>query len=643
MKSLIELAEIREKMKKSIILREGQKGSDVKAEDGIRAHVLCCGGTGCTSSGSPKIQAAFESEIKKNGLEKEIKVIQTGCFGLCALGPVVIVYPDGTFYSHVTEEDVTEIVSEHLLNGRIVDRLVYNDVGDVDADAVEGAHSSLNDTIFYKSQYRLALRNCGVIDPENINEYIARDGYMALGKVLTEMTPDQVIETVLASGIRGRGGAGFPTGMKWKFASGNRGNVQKYVCCNADEGDPGAFMDRSVLEGDPHALIEAMAIAGYAIGADQGYVYVRAEYPIAVKRLQIAIDQAKEMGLLGDNIFGAGFKFDLGIRLGAGAFVCGEETALMTSIEGNRGEPRPRPPFPAVKGLFGKPTILNNVETYANIPQIILNGAEWFNKIGTEKSKGTKVFALGGKIKNTGLVEIPMGTTLRHIIEEIGGGIPNGKKFKAAQTGGPSGGCIPAHLIDTPIDYDNLLEIGSMMGSGGLIVMDEDNCMVDIARFFLDFTVDESCGKCTPCRIGTRRLLEILDKIIEGKGELEDLDRLEELSNYIKSASLCGLGQTAPNPVLSTLRYFREEYIAHIVDKKCPAGVCKKLIRFKIDADKCIGCGMCAKNCPADAIHKTTYVAPGHKLPSLEIDPAKCVKCGACLDSCKKIKAISKG
>ena len=643
MKSLIELAEIREKMKKSIILREGHKDSNVEAEDGIRAHVLCCGGTGCTSSGSPKIQAAFESEIQKQGLGKEIKVIQTGCFGLCALGPVVIVYPDGTFYSHVTEEDVTEIVSEHLLNGRIVDRLVYNDVGEVDSDAVEGAHSSLNDTIFYKSQYRLALRNCGVIDPENINEYIARDGYMALGKVLTEMTPDEVIETVLASGIRGRGGAGFPTGMKWKFASGNRGNVQKYVCCNADEGDPGAFMDRSVLEGDPHALIEAMAIAGYAIGADQGYVYVRAEYPIAVKRLQIAIDQAKEMGLLGDNIFGTGFKFDLGIRLGAGAFVCGEETALMTSIEGNRGEPRPRPPFPAVKGLFGKPTILNNVETYANIPQIILNGAEWFSKIGTEKSKGTKVFALGGKIKNTGLVEVPMGTTLRHIIEEIGGGIPDSKKFKAAQTGGPSGGCIPAHLIDTPIDYDNLLEIGSMMGSGGLIVMDEDNCMVDIARFFLDFTVDESCGKCTPCRIGTRRLLEILDKIIEGKGELEDLDRMEELSNYIKSASLCGLGQTAPNPVLSTLRYFREEYIAHIVDKKCPAGVCKKLIRFTIDADKCIGCGMCAKNCPADAIHKTSYVAPGHKLPSLEIDPAKCVKCGACLDSCKKIKAISKG
>ena len=607
----------------------------------IRAHVLVCGGTGCTSSGSPKIQDAFNQEIEKNGLAEEVKVVQTGCFGLCALGPVVIIYPDGTFYSNVTVDDVAEIVSEHLLKGRVVERLVYNDTGDATENA-EAAHSSLSDTIFYKSQYRLALRNCGVINPENIEEYIAMDGYAALGKVLTEMTPDDVIATILDSGLRGRGGAGFPTGMKWKFASGNRGNVQKYVCCNADEGDPGAFMDRSILEGDPHALIEAMAIAGYAIGANQGYVYVRAEYPIAVKRLQIAIDQAKEYGLLGKNIFGTDFEFDLGIRLGAGAFVCGEETALMTSIEGKRGEPRPRPPFPAVKGLFDKPTVLNNVETYANIPQIILKGADWFKSIGTEKSKGTKVFALGGKIKNTGLVEVPMGTTLRHIIEEIGGGIPGGKKFKAAQTGGPSGGCIPAHLIDTPIDYDNLLEIGSMMGSGGLIVMDEDNCMVDIARFFLDFTVDESCGKCTPCRVGTKRLLEILDKIIAGKGELEDLDRLEELSNYIKSASLCGLGQTAPNPVLSTLRYFREEYIAHIVDKKCPAGVCKSLLSFSIDPDKCIGCGLCAKNCPASAITRTDYVAPGHKLASFSIDTAKCVKCGACMPACK-FKAISKG
>ena len=606
----------------------------------IRSHVLVCGGTGCTSSGSPKIQAAFESEIKKNGLEEEVKVVQTGCFGLCALGPVVIVYPDGTFYSNVTVEDVAEITSEHLLKGRVVERLVYNDVAET-TENLEEAHASLSDTTFYKSQLRIALRNCGVINPENIDEYIAMDGYSALGKVLTEMTPDEVIQTILDSGLRGRGGAGFPTGLKWKFASGNRGQVQKYVCCNADEGDPGAFMDRSILEGDPHALIEAMAIAGYAIGANQGYVYVRAEYPIAVNRLQIAIDQAKEYGLLGNNIFGTDFSFDLGIRLGAGAFVCGEETALMTSIEGKRGEPRPRPPFPAVKGLFDRPTVLNNVETYANIPQIINKGVEWFRAMGTEKSKGTKVFALGGKIKNTGLVEVPMGTTLRQIIEEIGGGIPNGKKFKAAQTGGPSGGCIPAHLIDTPIDYDNLLEIGSMMGSGGLIVMDEDNCMVDIARFFLDFTVDESCGKCTPCRVGTKRLLELLDKIIAGKGELEDLDRLEELSNYIKSASLCGLGQTAPNPVLSTLRYFREEYIAHIVDKKCPAGVCKSLLKFTIDADKCIGCGMCAKQCPASAIVRTDYVAPGHKLASFKIDTAKCVKCGACLPTCK-FKAISK-
>ena len=606
----------------------------------IRSHVLICGGTGCTSSGSITLRDRLAEELKAKGLEDEIKIVMTGCFGLCALGPIMIVYPEGTFYSRVTAEDIPEIVDEHLVKGRIVDRLVYNDS---DAKGDDKVAASLSDTMFYKKQHRVALRNCGVINPEDIEEYIAMDGYFALNKVLTEMTPDDVIQTILDSGLRGRGGGGFPTGLKWKFASNNRGQVKKYVACNADEGDPGAFMDRSILEGDPHALIEAMAIAAYAIGADEGYVYVRAEYPIAVHRLQIAIDQAREIGLLGKNIFGTDFNFDMQIRLGAGAFVCGEETALMTSIEGNRGEPRPRPPFPAVKGLFGQPTVLNNVETYANIPQIILKGAEWFASMGTEKSKGTKVFALGGKIQNTGLVEIPMGTTLREVVEEIGGGIPNGKKFKAAQTGGPSGGCIPAHLIDTPIDYDNLLAIGSMMGSGGLIVMDEDNCMVDIAKFFLEFTVDESCGKCTPCRVGTKRLLEILDKIISGNGELEDLDRMEELCNYIKSASLCGLGQTAPNPVISTLRYFKDEYIAHIVDKKCPAGVCKSLLQYSIDKDKCIGCGMCAKACPAGAISKTDYVAPGHKLPSLAIDTAKCVKCGACLDSCKRIMAISRG
>ena len=596
----------------------------------IRSHVLICGGTGCTSSKSVEIKNAMEAEILAKGLADEVKVVMTGCFGLCALGPIMIIYPEGTFYSNVTVNDAAEIVSEHLLKGRPVERLVYHE-----AKADVHHATSLSETAFYKKQKRVALRNCGVINPEEIDEYIAMDGYAALGKVLTEMTPDEVIQTILDSGLRGRGGGGFPTGLKWKFASGNRGNVVKYIGCNADEGDPGAFMDRSILEGDPHAVLEAMAIAGYAIGAEEGYIYVRAEYPIAIHRLEIAINQARAYGLLGKDIFGTGFNFDIHLRFGAGAFVCGEETALMTSIEGKRGEPRPRPPFPAVKGLFGQPTILNNVETYANIPQIILKGVDWFRSMGTEKSKGTKVFALGGKIVNTGLVEVPMGTTLREVVEEIGGGIPNGKKFKAAQTGGPSGGCIPASLIDTPIDYDNLIAIGSMMGSGGLIVMDEDTCMVDLARFFLEFTVDESCGKCTPCRIGTKRLLEILDKIIAGNGELEDLDRLEELSNYIKSASLCGLGQTAPNPVLSTLRYFRDEYVAHIVDKKCPAGVCKSLLQFKIDMDKCIGCGMCAKNCPADAISRTDYVAPGHKLASFAIDPKKCVKCGACMEKCK--------
>ena len=600
-----------------------------------RSNVLVCGGTGCTSSNSLKIVEKLKEEIAANGLEKEVNVITTGCFGLCALGPIMVVYPEGSFYSMVKIEDIPEIVEEHLLKGRIVTRLLYQET--VEEDKIK----SLNKTAFYAKQKRVALRNCGVIDPEKIDDYIAQDGYAALGKVLTEMTPEEVIQTILDSGLRGRGGAGFPTGLKWKFAAANDAD-QKYVCCNADEGDPGAFMDRSVLEGDPHSLIEAMAIAGYAIGATKGRVYVRAEYPIAVKRLQIAIDQAREYGLLGTDIFGSGFDFDLELRLGAGAFVCGEETALMTSIEGKRGEPRPRPPFPAVKGLYQKPTILNNVETYANIAQIILKGADWFASMGTEKSRGTKVFALGGKINHTGLVEIPMGTTLREIVFEIGGGIPNGKKFKAAQTGGPSGGCIPEEHLDIPIDYDNLLAIGSMMGSGGLIVMDETTCMVDIAKFFLEFTVDESCGKCTPCRIGTKRLLEMLDKITKGQGSLELIDEMEQLCHFIKANSLCGLGQTAPNPVLSTLRYFRDEYVAHVVDHKCPAGVCKDLLEYSIIKDKCFGCGMCAKKCPVGAISVTDYTAPGKKKPAYEIDTSKCIKCGACMDTCK-FKAIIKG
>ena len=586
-----------------------------------RSHVLVCGGTGCTSSHSAEIIEKLEQELKAKGLENEVKVIKTGCFGLCALGPVMIVYPEGCFYSEVKVDDVPEIVEEHLLKGRMVKRLLYEET--VHKEDIK----PLKETNFYKKQHRVALRNCGVIDPENIEEYIAMDGYQALAKCLTELTPDEVIQIVKDSGLRGRGGGGFPTGLKWSFTAKNSAD-QKYVVCNADEGDPGAFMDRSVLEGDPHCIVEAMTICGYATGATEGYVYVRAEYPIAVHRLDVAIKEAREAGLLGKNIFNSGFDFDLHIRLGAGAFVCGEETALMTSIEGNRGEPRPRPPYPAVKGLFGKPTTENNVETFANIPQIILHGAEFFNSMGTEKSSGTKVFALGGKINNTGLVEIPMGTTLREIIEDIGGGIPHGKKFKAAQTGGPSGGCIPASLMDTPIDYDNLTAIGCMMGSGGLIVMDEDNCMVDIAKFFLDFTVDESCGKCTPCRIGTKRMRELLEKITDGKATLEDLDELETLAHYIKDNSLCGLGQTAPNPVLATLRFFKDEYIAHIVDKKCPAGVCKKLVSYSIVADKCKGCTACARKCPVGAISGAVKTAH-------TIDTSKCVKCGVCMDTCR--------
>ena len=593
-----------------------------------RSNVLVCGGTGCTSSNSEQIIEKLKEEILKNGLEKEVNVIRTGCFGLCELGPIMVVYPEGSFYSRVNVEDIPEIVSEHLLKGRIVKRLLFQET------VTEDSIKSLNETAFYAKQNRVALHNCGVINPEDIDEYIGMRGYEALGKVLTEMKPQDVINTIKDSGLRGRGGGGFPTGIKWELAARNQAD-QKYVCCNADEGDPGAFMDRSILEGDPHSILEAMAIAGYAIGASKGFIYVRAEYPIAVKRLNIAIEQARNYGLLGDNIFDSGFSFDIELRLGAGGFVCGEETALMTSIEGNRGEPHPRPPYPAVKGLFQKPTILNNVETYANITQIILNGAEWFASMGTEKSKGTKVFALGGKIKHTGLVEIPMGTTLREIVEEIGGGIPNGRKFKAAQTGGPSGGCISEENFDVPIDYDNLIAIGSMMGSGGLIVMDDTSCMVDIAKFFLDFTVDESCGKCTPCRVGTRRLLEILNKITDGNGEMEDLDKLEELCYYIKDNALCGLGQTAPNPVLSTLRYFRDEYVSHIVDKKCPAGVCKSLLSYEIVSDKCKGCSACSRVCPVGAIS-------GKIKEPFTIDKSKCIKCGACIEKCRFNAIIKK-
>ena len=590
-----------------------------KGTNGKRS-IIVCGGTGCLSSDSAQIIAEFEKQIKERGLEDKVSVNKVGCFGFCSQGPFVKIFPEDTLYRTVSVADVNEIMEKDILNNEVVEKLLY-----VDPRTGEKVQKQ-EDIEFYKKQLRIALHGCGTIDPEKIDEALGDGAYQGIMKAL-HMTQQEVIDEVLKAGLRGRGGGGFPTGRKWQFAL-NQQSDEKYVVCNGDEGDPGAFMDRSILEGDPHSVLESMAIAGYAIGADQGYVYVRAEYPIAVQRLQVAIDQAKEYGLLGEDIFGTGFKFNLELRLGAGAFVCGEETALMTSIEGKRGEPRCRPPFPAVKGLFQKPTVLNNVETYANIPQIILKGADWFKTIGTEKSKGTKVFALGGKIKNTGLVEVPMGTTLREVVEEIGGGIPGGHTFKAAQTGGPSGGCIPAHLIDTPIDYDNLLAIGSMMGSGGLIVMDETTCMVDIAKFFLEFTVEESCGKCTPCRVGTKRLLEQLDKITKGQGTLEDIDELEKLCYYIKENSLCGLGQTAPNPVLSTLKYFRDEYVAHVTERRCPAGACKALTNFTVIEDKCKGCTLCARNCPVGAISGAV------KVPHV-IDTNKCIKCGVCMDKCK--------
>ena len=589
-----------------------------------RLHVLICAGTGCTSSRSLEIVKKLEEVLPAYHLEKEVKIVKTGCFGLCQKGPIMAIYPDKIFYSHVTVDDVDEIVKEHFYKGRPVKRLELTDIDEETKEAI----FDIDQIKFYAKQKRIALRNCGVINPEDIYEYIAKDGYQALGKALTEMTPQEVIDEVLKSGLRGRGGGGFPTGRKWQFAR-NSVSDEKYVICNADEGDPGAFMDRSILEGDPHAVLEAMAIAGYAIGAQTGYVYIRAEYPIAVDRLKIAIAQAKELGLLGENIFGSGFNFDIEIRLGAGAFVCGEETALIASIEGKRGMPNPRPPFPAVRGVWGKPTIINNVETFANVAQIIYNGADWFSSIGTEGSKGTKVFALGGNVTNTGLVEVPMGTTLREVIYEIGGGCPNHKNFKAVQTGGPSGGCLTEESLDEPIDFDNLVRLGSMMGSGGMIVLDEDSCMVDVARFYMDFIVDESCGKCTPCRVGTKRLLELLNKICAGEGTLETLDELESLSNDIKETALCGLGQTAPNPVLSTMKMFRNEYIAHVLDKRCPAGVCKALLQYTIDADKCKKCSLCTKQCPVGAISgqvgKTPFV----------IDPSKCIRCGACMASCR--------
>lgn len=625
-----ELNEIRDKYRDLVLVRKlaASESEKLEKKTEYRKQVLVCGGTGCTSSGSKKVLKALRKELEKQGID-DVLVVRTGCFGLCSLGPIMIVYPEGSFYSKVTAQEIPEIVEGHLKKGgKPINKYLYPETVHKDGSTIP-----LAETSFYKKQMRIALRNCGMIDPENIEEAIGANAYQALAKVLTQMTPQQVIDELLEAGLRGRGGAGFPTGRKWSFAMAQDNDV-KYVCCNADEGDPGAFMDRSVLEGDPHAVIEAMAIAGYTIGAKQGFVYVRAEYPIAVSRLRIAIQQAKEYGLLGKNILGTDFEFDIDIRLGAGAFVCGEETALMTSIEGHRGEPRPRPPFPAVKGLFGKPTILNNVETYANIAPIILRGAKWYSSIGTEKSKGTKVFALGGKINNVGLVEVPMGTTIREIVEEIGGGVPNGKKFKAAQTGGPSGGCVSAEYMDVPIDYDNLIEIGSMMGSGGMIILDEDTCMVDISKFYLEFTVDESCGKCTPCRIGTRKLLDYLTRITDGTATIEDLDKIKELSNHMKNSSLCALGQTAANPILSTLNAFGEEYLEHIKNKRCPAHVCTALLSFTINPEKCRGCTLCARNCPVGAI--TGNVREPHT-----IDSDKCIKCGLCMSNCH-FEAIEK-
>ena len=612
MKTLEEINKIREEKRKELDLRINTSA------DTREKHILVCHGTGCTSSKSTQIIENFRKIIEEKNIEN-VRVIQTGCFGLCAKGPIVIIRPEDVFYAMVTPNDCEEIIEKHIQNGEIVQRLLCKDI---DNKTVQ----KLDELNFYKKQKRIALKNCGVIDPENIEEYIAFDGYKALEKVLFHMTPDEVIEEISASGLRGRGGAGFPTGRKWLFTKMAEGD-QKYVVCNADEGDPGAFMDRSILEGDPHCVVEAMMIAGYSVGANKGYIYVRAEYPIAVKRFQKAIDSAREYGILGKNIWNSGFDFDLEVRLGAGAFVCGEETALLESIEGKRGQPRLKPPFPANEGLFGKPTLINNVETYANITKIILNGAKWYSSIGTEKSKGTKVFALGGNVNNTGLVEVPMGTTLREIVYDIGGGIPNGRDFKAAQTGGPSGGCIPKEHLDTPIDYESLQAIGSMMGSGGLIVMDDTKCMVNLAKFYLGFTVDESCGKCTPCRIGTKRMLEMLEKITEGNGQKGDIEKLENLAVNIKAASVCGLGQSAPNPVLSTIKYFREEYREHIDFKECKAGECKALMKLTIDPELCRGCGLCKRNCPVDAISgevKQTHI----------IDQEKCIKCGTCITKC---------